>query len=53
MTHGFDTVALQLYAWPWELYPFFTTKSTKSTKKKSENETFDAIFQFCHVEVHQ
>ena len=31
---------------------FLTTKDTKSTKE-SENETFDAIFQLCHVEVHQ
>ena len=29
-----------------------TTKDTKSTKE-SENETFDAMFQFCHIEVHQ
>ena len=28
-----------------------TTKDTKSTKE-SENETLDANFQFCHVEVH-
>ena len=31
---------------------YSTTKDTKSTKE-SENETFDAIFQFCHVEIHQ
>ena len=30
----------------------FTTKDTKSTKK-SENAMFEAIFQLCHVEVHQ
>ncbi len=31
---------------------YSTTKDTKNTKGL-ENETFDAVFQLCHVEVHQ
>ena len=30
----------------------FTTKDTQGTKKHSEGEMLDAIFQLCHVEVH-